>query len=206
MIISMIYLIIILLIALLGVYLIRRGLRKHRRMLLVLAGLTLIVAPFPADLIFTRIVHVGESPTTAWVPTTIMLSALETKADGTYGVIFDRFHNAPARHAFWSMQSESLAAWCLACVRSGDPAMVKRGVQISAKLAIEHDAAIKALGEALDVGVPEVRMLACDILMSIGARAVVAKPQLESAATKDDDETVRLRAKSVLDQLKDLSQ
>lgn len=199
------YFIILSLIALLGLVLIRRGLRKPTRLLLVIAGLLLVIAPYPADLIFTRIVHIGESPKTAWVPTTLLLSALEPKADGTYGVIFDRFHKAPSRHAFFSLQSESLAEWCLACVQSGDPAMIKRGVQISGKLAVEHDAAIQALGEALGVGTTEVRVLACDILMSVGMRATGAKAHLLNAANNDEDETVRHLAQQVLDQIAELS-
>lgn len=201
---GVIYFILLLLIALIGLFLIRRGMRKPRRLLLVLVGVILIVAPYPADLVFTRIVHIGESPTTAWLPTTAVLSALEPKADGTYGIIFDRYHKAPGRHAFFSWQAASFAEWCLACVRSGDPAMVKRGVQISGRLAHEHDAAIQALAEALEVGTVKVRLLAGDLLMGMGNRALAAKPQLEKASS-DSNPDVASRAKEVLKQLNDLS-
>lgn len=192
----MVYWLIMLVVALLGAGLIVHGVaHRRKRVAKVLAGLALIVIPVPADLIFHRITRVGESPKTAWAPTTLMLALMEPgEVGGAYGVVFDRLHKAPQRHDLWGWQLGQLTAWCRGSVQSDDAKMATRGVQIAVTLVTvkEYEAALSVIIEALDHRSAKVRVFACEQLEWLGDRAAAASPKLRAMA-EDGDETEAVR-------------
>jgi len=168
---------------------------RRKRVVKVLAGLALIVIPAPADLIFHRFTRVGESPKTAWAPTTLMLALMEPgEVDGAYGVVFDRLHKAPQRHDFWGWQLGRLAAWCRGSVASDDAKMATRGVQIAVTLikVKDHEEALNVIVDALDHRSAKVRVFACEQLQWLGDRAAHAAPKLRAMA-EDAEETDAVR-------------
>lgn len=184
-----------------GVVLIMWGFAKRRgwwwKMPL---GLLLIIGPYWADLALTRIIVIKESPTTAWLPTGAILSVMAPEDVGLYGVVFDRYHKAPPRHAMWQTQRDDWARWCGECVKRNHFETAKRGVQIAGTLAPESDEAIGVLGQALAHPNPAVAKLAGETLWGVGKRAAMVRDQIE-AATESVHESVRDTAQSVLDML-----
>lgn len=199
----MVFWLIMLAVALAGLGLIIHGFaHRRKRVVKVLVGLALIVIPAPADLIFHRVTRVGESPKTAWAPTTLMLALMEPgEVDGAYGVVFDRLNKAPQRHDFWGWQHGQLADWCRGSVQSDDAKMATRGVQIAVTLITVkgHGEALSVIIEALDHRSAKVRTFACEQLQWLGDRAAAAAPKLRAMAEEaDETEAVRRAATEAL--------
>ncbi len=163
-------------------------------------AIALMVGPYLADPVRVRLFEIGESPVNAMLPTTFLLMAMSTDSDWPYGIVFDRLHKAPPRHAMWDSQLDQFAGWCGECVAlSRNNAMAKRGVQIAGTLAAKGcDAAIPPLGDALMHPDMAVRTLAMDLLIAQAQRAGFAREQLKRAAKDGRDEATRERAAEFL--------
>ena len=164
-----------------------------------LLSVTLLCGPYFADVVRVRWFVIGESPVNAMLPTTLLLQAMSPTTDWPYGIVFDRLHKAPPRHAMWDSQLDQFAAWCGECIAQKDSAMAKRGVQIAGTLAGKGcDAAIPLLGDALMHVDLKVRTLAMDVLTALGPRAALARAGIEAAAKDARDEATRQRAAELL--------
>jgi hypothetical protein len=166
----------------------------------LLLGMVLIAGPSFVDLTLTRIVSIKESPKTAWVPTSIMVQALDVEDTHAYSVVFDRYHKAPARHVMWQWQQDQWGKWCVLCVQHDDVKIATRGTQIAGTLANKSDMAVDALGQALSHRAVQVRKLAAETLWGLGVRGLRIKAQLE-VAVKDPDADVRSAAKAALEKM-----
>ncbi|MEX2214805.1 MAG: HEAT repeat domain-containing protein [Phycisphaeraceae bacterium] len=172
--------------------------RKHWAWKLLIA-MGLIFGPYIADVIPSR-VKSGESMISAAIPTTLLLQLMSPDTEWPYGTVFDRLNKAQPRHAMWDWQLDSIAAWCEACLATD--AMAIRGVQIAGTVASRgSDAAVGALGKALSHKNPEVRVLACDILLSMKDRAALVREVIERVMN-DTDERVRNKTKQLLNAMR----
>jgi hypothetical protein len=175
--------------------------RRHWWWKLPLA-LTLIVGPYLGDTVRCRATTGNESWPAAVIPTSLLLTFLETDTHWPYGNVFDRLNHAPQRHAMWAWQLDQLAHWCARCIASGDRAMVKRGVQIAATLTGKDcDEAIDPLAQALMHSDPEIAALACNTLAGLGRRAARARVLIEAASANAPIADIRSRAGTILTSL-----
>ncbi len=197
-----------LLAALLGVVLVVFTLLRRRGWWWKLpVALALIIGPYLFDVVRVRMSEMGQSPVNAVIPTTLLLMVLKPDTEWPYGIVFDRLHKAPDRHAMWALHLDQLAAWCDQCIASDDSEMARRGIQIAGTIADRGcDEAVAVLARGMMHGDAVLALLAFDSLRAMGDRIVHARAEIETIANSSRDPATLARAAILMAVLKRVEQ